>query len=301
MSYPQSVSIVESGPRDGLQNISKFIDTNKKITLIEKLLHANVQTIEIASFVNPKFVPQMSDAEDIVESIMSTYPNKNNNFIGLALNEYGIERAYKAGLKTVNYNISASNQYSIKNSNQSTEQAIEIFINLLKEWGDKVNINLNISAVFGSPFKGERIEQDVIKKIILSSKENGVSRVVLSDTTGLASPVQMKETLNSLKSIIDINELGIHLHDNQGMGLASSVAALEEGVRIFETSVGGLGGSPFAPRATGNVSTEDLVNIFHTMGVDTGIDLEKLLEASLFIQKVLGLDIRSKVFTNLAS
>jgi hydroxymethylglutaryl-CoA lyase len=300
MNSQESVKIVEVGPRDGLQNVETLVNTDDKIKLIEKLIATNMQMIEITSFVNPKYVPQMADADEIVGRSFKEFPNMQKNFIGLALNERGVERAYNTGLEIINYNVSASNQYSLKNSNRSTIEATNDFIKIVNDWKNKANLNLNISAIFGSPFEGEEIDLDVIKRIVVDSKEAGANKIVLSDTVGFASPLQMKNMIHFLKEYIDVKDLGIHLHDNQGMGLASSVAAYKEGIRLYETSIAGLGGSPFAPNATGNISTEDLVNLFHNMDIETGINLNKLLEVSLFVQKNLDLEVRSNVFNNLA-
>lgn len=292
MDLANKVEIVEVGPRDGLQNIETFIPTEKKVILINKLIDANIKEIEITGFVHPKWVPQMADATEVVEEVKDYAAENNVKLVGLIPNLKGAQRAVETGLNRLSYTISASDKYSIKNVNKTTEEALldfEAVMNNIKG----CDIKFVISASFGSPFEGEEIPLEKITEIAKKAKELGAYKIILADTVGLSDPIKMKKVLRHVKKEIPSDQLGLHLHDTRGMALASTYVAFEEGVTYFESSAGGLGGSPFAPNASGNIPTEDLVNMFESMGVDTGINSEGLLESIRYLEEELFLPVSS--------
>jgi len=292
MDLPKKAEIVEVGPRDGLQNIEKFIPTEKKVVLINKLIDANIKEIEITGFVHPKWVPQMKDAAEVVERVKDYAMEKNVKLVGLIPNLKGAQRAVEIGVKRLTYTISASDKYSIKNVNKTTEEALSDFESVMNNIKGS-EIKVVISASFGSPFEGESIPIEKIIGIAKKAKKLGAYKIILADTVGLSNPIKMREVLRHVKKEIPSSQLGLHLHDTRGMGLASTYVALEEGVTYFESSIGGLGGSPFAPNASGNIPTEDLVNMLESMDVDTGINLEELLKSVRYFEEELKLPVSS--------
>lgn len=292
MDLPKKVVVSEVGPRDGLQGIETFIPTAKKVELIKKLIDANLKEVEITGFVHPKWVPQMADAVEVVEHVKDYAEIYDTELVGLVPNLKGAQRAIEAGLKRLTYTISASEKYSIKNVNKNTEDAMVEFEEVMKNIQD-CEVKLVISASFGSPFEDEEIPLERIISIAKKSQQLGAYKIVLADTVGLSTPIKMNQILTEVKKEVDTDLLGLHLHDTRGLGLASTYSALKQGINYFDSSVGGLGGSPFAPNASGNIPTEDLVNMLESMNIDTEVNLEKLLDTARYLKEELNLPVSS--------
>lgn len=291
-AYGEEIEIIEVGPRDGLQGIATFIDTDTKIKMIKKLIDANIKRIEITSFVHPKYVPQMADNTKVIDGIRE-YAKKNHVTIeALVPNYKGVELAKKADINHLVYTISASEKYNQKNVRRSSSESLEDFKLIMKNHPD-VKMKFCISASFGSPFDDENIDVNKVLKLATEAYNVGAERIVLADTTGVGDPLRMKHVIQAVAKEVPFKRLGVHLHDTQGMGLASTYAALESGILSFESSIGGLGGSPFAPGAGGNIATEDLVNMFTSMGINTGVNVERLLEINNLLSEAYKIDIGS--------
>lgn len=281
MQFPKSVEIIEVGPRDGFQNIKTHIPTEIKLEIIEAMIAAGVKGMEVTSFVHPKAIPQMVDASIVGETIARKYESLRT--IALVPNLRGAQNALAYGIKEVTYVISASENHNMANINRTCEQSLSELKTLI-ETVPELKVRLDVATAFGCPFLGEVGEKLVID-LIKAAVECGVKEIVLCDTIGVANPVQVYNLVKSVKNEFKDIPIGLHLHDTRGMGLANAIAGLEAGVTLFEASVGGLGGCPFAPGAAGNTATEDLVNMFEAMGIDTGIKLSEYLKAVKLVQE----------------
>jgi len=285
MKYPKKVILTEVGPRDGLQSVSNFVSTNQKLNMIHGLVDAGLKQIQVASFVHPKWVPQMADAEEICANL----PKADNViFSGLALNNRGIERAIKANLQRVEVSISTSETHSKKNANMTLEEAMKNLKSMVKlAKGNGLEVRAGLQAVWGCVYDGI----PPINRIVEMSKailDLGVNTLSLSDSTGMGNPKSIKETLEHILPHAGDTPIVLHLHDTRGLGLANVVAALEMGVNQFDTSLGGIGGCPFIKGATGNIATEDTVNLFHELGIETGIDIKNIAAVSQSLAPVIG-------------
>ena len=291
MYLPKQVLIREVGPRDGLQNENLFVATADKLKFVQLLAQPGIRDIEVTSFVHPKAVPQMGDAEELWSLLPSLV---DVEFSALALNLKGVERAIRAGAKTVVINISASESHNRHNSNRTREESLremaEIFSLAATE---KITVRSDLSVVFGCPYEG-KVSTDQVNFMVNRLLEIGIKEIALADTAGLGNPSQVYEIGREIRTRFPQGVFGLHIHDTRGLGLANVLAGIQAGFEIVETSVGGLGGCPFIPKATGNVVTEDLVYMFHEMGIETGVNMEKLLEAGRYISGVLGRKLASK-------
>ncbi len=276
MNLPQSVQIIEVGPRDGFQSIKEWIPTELKLQIIDDLIKSNFKKIEITSFVHPKAIPQMRDAKDIVQTLLQKYSSKDVEFVALVPNLFGAKVAYELGIKEVTYVISASKSHNMANVKRTPTQSFE-GLEELRNTLPNLKINLAIATVFGCPYEGDvSIEQ--VKRMVQKALHVEVDSITLADTIGVANPKQMYSVLSELKKDFKDVDFALHLHDTRGMGLANVLAALQCGVSRFESALGGLGGCPFAPGAAGNIASEDLVNMVENMGIKTGVKLDKLLD-----------------------
>ena len=291
---PEKIQIVEVGPRDGLQNEKEWVPTETKISLIEKLADAGLTKIEATSFVSPKWVPQLKDAHEVFTGIKRiagvSYPV-------LTPNMKGFERALEADAKEIAVFSAASETFTQKNTNCSIEESINRFRPVLEE-AQKNNIQVRgyISCVLGCPYQGHVPVEDVIN---LAAKmiEMGCFQISLGDTIGAGTPVQAKSMVQKVAEKVPLSKLALHFHDTRGQALANIYACLELGITVIDASVAGLGGCPYAKGATGNVATEDVVFMLHGMDIETGIDLNKLIETGRFINGVLGRVPQSRVST----
>jgi hydroxymethylglutaryl-CoA lyase len=277
----ENVKIVDVTARDGLQNEPKPVSTQEKLALIDKLVRAGVSDIQATSFVHPKWVPQMADAEAVAAGL-GEFPGVT--FSALVPNLKGYERAVGAGIRHMEFVIAASETFNRKNLNRSMAESLE----LLRECSrlserDGVVLRVGFSTCFHCPFEG-RISSEAVANAVRAAREIAPWRVAICDTDGMAFPDQVKETVGRLVGELKMNprDIVLHFHDTYGRGLANTLAGLECGVREFDASTAGLGGCPYCPGASGNLATEDLVDFLEGMSYETGIDLEKLLDAAEF-------------------
>ena len=274
---PDTVVLMEVGPRDGLQFEKKILPTALKVQLITDLVEAGLQEIQVASFVNPGIVPQMADADTLVALLPKQAGVVYN---GLVLNVKGVERAAAAGLKSVEISISASETHSRRNVNmtlkEATAQAGDM-IRLSKELD--LAVRAGIQCVFGFPDE-EAIPFERIQRMVEGYMEEGIEILCLSDTTGMADPGKIDTILEKICPLVGDLDVALHLHDTRGLGLVNVQTALKYGIRHFDASLAGMGGCPFVPGAAGNIATEDLVNFLHTCHIETNVDIKKLARCS---------------------
>ena len=284
-SSANSIEIVEVGPRDGLQSESQVLPTAVKVQFVQRLLAAGLKRIEVASFVNPKRVPQMADAEAVLAALTGAAPQ--SRFIGLILNRKGFERARAAGCTEVGMAIAASESFSQRNQGLSIDEAVESWLEVAKlAHAAGIRAQITLSVAFGCPFEGEvpvaRV-RDLAERLAAGQPDE----IAVADTIGVAVPTQVTEMLGELRKALPRARLRAHFHNTRNTGLANAYAAVEAGVLALDSSCGGIGGCPFAPAATGNIPTEDLIYMLHRMGVQTGVDLPALLETSKWLQSAL--------------
>ena len=273
-SLPNNATIIEVGPRDGLQNEKKHVEEIVKLDFIHRLQAAGLKEMELTSFVSPKWVPQMADAKNIVEKT-----ERFGRQIVLAPNEKGAKLAIEAGAESIAVFVGVSNSFNKKNINRTTAEsmdALEPVITKLKS--DGIFVRACISTAFYCPYEG-KIEKEEVIDLCGKFVSMGVDELSVADTIGMANPIESYELFDLLKKQFPEVLLTAHFHDTRKMALANIFAALQAGVDRFDTSAGGLGGCPFAPGATGNVATEDVVHMLHSLGIETGIDVEKVCEA----------------------
>ncbi|MBR8661678.1 MULTISPECIES: hydroxymethylglutaryl-CoA lyase [unclassified Brevibacillus] len=271
------VTIIEVGPRDGLQNEPCFIPTEKKLRLIGMLVNAGLRRIEAVSFVHPQRVPQMADAEAVMDGLPRV---SGVSFAALIPNRRGFERAAACRLDEINWVTSASPAFNRHNINQTIEENLDAFrelVPLVRQAGQR--IRFSIATSFGCPFSG-RVDPDVVLQLAEQAIAAGADEIGVADTIGIAVPDEVYALSRRLIDAVGTERIALHLHDTRGLALANTYAAYTAGIRSFETAVGGLGGCPFAPGAAGNAATEDVVYMFERMKVRTGVDFSKLLDAA---------------------
>ncbi|MDN7241171.1 hydroxymethylglutaryl-CoA lyase [Planococcus sp. N028] len=291
-SLPNKATIIEVGPRDGLQNEGKLVSTENKLEFIEALQGAGIEEMELTSFVSPKWVPQMADANEIVSAVQKT----GRQFV-LTPNEKGITSALQAGAKAVAVFVGVSDSFNKKNINKTTAESMEALKPLiLKLKQDGLFVRACISTAFYCPFEGA-IKPEATIELCRQFVEWGVDELSVADTIGMASPQESYALFNDLVEAFPDVLMTAHFHDTRKMALANIFAALQAGVSRFDSSAGGLGGCPFAPGATGNVATEDVVNMLHRMGIETGIDIDRLCEAIAKIEPHVSSSIATGMYT----
>lgn len=286
------VEIIEVGPRDGLQNEKVHFSTKHKLELIERIELMGVKRYEATSFVHPKFVPQMADAEDVMAGLPK---NKKVTRIGLALNMRGYTRARDAGVDEVNGVLSASDGFGVKNQGTDRQQQLAILAEMAQQAAsDKMRLTATISTCFGCPFDGEVAASDVAH-MVGAAADMGIKEIAIADTIGAGTPWQVEAVIKSVIKVTPKVILRAHFHDTRNTGLANAYAAVDNGVAILDASVGGIGGCPFAPAATGNIATEDLVHMLHRAGFETGLDLSKVIDTAKWLEGPLGRPVPSAV------
>lgn len=291
-NLPKSVQIREVGPRDGLQNEDVFIPTEDKIEWIDMLSDSGLDFIEYTSFVSAKWVPALADAIEVGKQIKR---NPNVTYSALVPNLKGLERALEAGIDDAAVFISASETHNQKNVNKSIEETYPLVQKLIKEAKDAgKQVTGYISTVFDCPFEG-KIESEQVVPLAEMMLENGADTLTLGDTIGSAKPSQVEQLLEALLTRYPADKIFMHFHDTRGMALANVLKSLEYGISHFDSSIGGLGGCPYAPGAKGNVATNDLLHLLHGMGIETGVSEEKIFEASNYIESKLNKQLPSRV------
>lgn len=284
MKLPAQVELIEVGPRDGLQNIATWVPTETKLEIIDALAASGIKKIEMTSFVHPKAIPQMADAATVLSEAKKKYQGKVT-CIALVPNLFGAKKAIEAGADAITFVISASERHNLENTRQTVEQSLTALAEVCRLKGN-VQARLVIATAFACPFAGVTPPRAVLR-IIEAGLKAGVDDIDLADTIGTANPCHTETLLTEVLRQYPNYPFILHIHDTQGMGLANTLTALTLGFTRFEASVGGLGGCPFAPGAAGNIASEDMVNMFHQMGIKTGVDLEKLLLAARLVKEKL--------------
>jgi hydroxymethylglutaryl-CoA lyase len=290
-TWPSNVSIREVGPRDGLQNEDP-VPTAAKIELLDALSQTGVRRIEAVSFVHPKAIPQMADADEVWTSAKR---NPDVHYSALVPNSRGATRALDAGFREIEVVVSASDTHNRKNVNRSTEESLDDIAALIAQLHDAgASAEVIIATSFGCPFEGD-IDPGRVAGIVARVLADGADRIAFGDTTGMATPRRVTDVLDAVRTVAPDQPLLLHFHNTRGAGLANILIALEFGVTQFDASIGGLGGCPYAPGATGNVATEEVVHMLHDMGIDTGIDLDRLIDVAAMAQRIVGRELPSGV------
>ncbi len=284
------IEIVEVSPRDGLQNQPALVSTADKIRLILKAANAGARRIEAVSFVNPKAVPQMADAEAVLDGLKAEadLSTQGVRLIGLVLNRRGFDRAAVAGIDEVNFVVVASETFNQRNQGSSVAETLKQIgeaAPLAKQAG--TGFGVTIAAAFGCPFEGE-VGEDRVGAIATDLAAMGVPEIAIADTIGVGDPVAVTRRLGVVRAAAPQARLRCHFHNTRNTGLANAYAAWAAGAAVLDASIGGIGGCPFAPAATGNISTEDTVYMLHRMGVQTGYDLERVMSAAEWLKAPLG-------------
>ena len=279
------VEIVEVGPRDGLQSEARVLPTDAKLEFIRRLVAAGLPRVEVASFVNPKRVPQMADAEAVLGALALARPSAR--YIGLVLNRKGFDRAKQAGCPEVGMAIAATESFSQRNQGCSVDEGVAAWLEIAsaaREAG--IRAQITISTAFGCPFEGE-VAVERVRDLALRLAAGEPDEIAVADTIGVAVPTQVTSLVRELRAALPHVKLRAHVHNTRNTGLANAAAAVEAGVRTLDASCGGIGGCPFAPAATGNIPTDDLIYMLHRMGYQTGVDLPALLDTSRWLQTTL--------------
>jgi hydroxymethylglutaryl-CoA lyase len=279
------IEIIEVGPRDGLQNEDAVLTTDQKVLLIEHLVASGVRRMEAVSFAHPRYVPQMADAEAVMGRIERV---EGVSYIGLVMNERGWQRAATSGVDEVNVPVFASDTFNQKNQGVDTFESIRTLESIVAQASDvDIPVTATISAAWGCPFEGE---VPVARLVEVASRiaDIGVAEIALGDTIGVADPWSVRQRLGAVSEMTGETKLRVHFHDTRNTGLANVYAAIEHGVRAIDSSVGGIGGCPYAPAATGNIATDDLVYMLNRGGYTHGISLASLMGVSSELEEVLG-------------
>jgi hydroxymethylglutaryl-CoA lyase len=287
MNWPESIVICEVGPRDGLQNEKQLLSTEQKVKLIDNSVNAGAKIIEIGSFVNPKAVPQMADTDAVARKIKRV---QGVEYRALVMNLRGLERAEAAGIVKAKLTVSASPAHSLSNLKRTPEEAVRGFAECA-EYAAKHGLELSgaISTAFGYAVEG-KIPLEQVISVVSCFRDIGVKELSLSDTTGMANPDQVYEYARKVKEQFPEVTWVLHFHNTRGMGLANVITGMMAGIDRYDACFAGLGGCPFAPGASGNIATEDLIHMCHEMGIKTGYDLDEVLAIGRSVQKILGHD-----------
>jgi hydroxymethylglutaryl-CoA lyase len=282
---PTRVSIVEVGPRDGLQNEAVHLAVSDKVRLIDSLAASGLKRLEVASFVSPKWIPQMADSAEVARTV-------GRRAEGLRLsclvpNDKGYDAAVEAGMKEIALFMSATESHNQKNINKSTQEAVDTLAGLARRArADGLFIRCYLSVVFVCPYEG-KTEPGKVEELVKQLVAIGIDELSLGDTIGGATPSSVWEMVERVERSVAKEKLALHFHDTRGTALANVLAGLESGIAIFDSSIGGMGGCPYAPGAAGNLATEDLVYMLNGMGIDTGVDLERLVDAGALAQELV--------------
>lgn len=292
-SLPRRVTVVEVGPRDGLQNEAVAVPTAAKVAFVDRLSDAGLPVIEVSAFVHPQRVPQMADASDVLRSIRRV---PGTRYTALVPNVKGLQRALDAGLTEIAVFAAASETFSRRNINQGIEESLAGYAAVCREAGQAgLRVRGYLSTAFGCPFEGP-VPTARVAAIAAELVGMGAFEVAVSDTIGIAHPGQVPTVVGAVASQVRLEQIALHFHDTRGTALANVLVALDLGVATYDASAGGLGGCPYAPGATGNLATEDLVYMLDGLGIRTGVDLAGLIEASAFIESRIGHPLPSRYY-----
>jgi hydroxymethylglutaryl-CoA lyase len=285
MNFPRRATIFEVGPRDGLQNEAARIETADKVAFVNRLSDAGHRVIEVSAFVSPKWVPQMADAADVF-AVIARRPG--TKYTALVPNRIGLSRAIEARVDEVAVFAAASESFSRRNINQTIDASLKTYEDVCSAaQAAGVPVRGYVSTAFGCPFEGA-VDPARVAEVSAALIRMGAYQVAVSDTIGIAHPGQVAPVVGAVARHLALDQIALHFHDTRGTALANVLAALDLGVTTFDASAGGLGGCPYAPGATGNLATEDLVYMLDGLGVESGVDLAKLVEASRFIEQMIG-------------
>jgi len=283
MSAP-SVDWVEVGPRDGLQSWASPVPTPAKVGLIAGLLDCGLRRVEATSMVHPKWVPQLADAEAVLEALQ----DRMDRLRVLVPNRQGLDRAKAAGVRNIAVTVAATDGYNRQNLNRSVQETLNDIIEIGRQATvGGVAVDSSISVAFGCPYEGA-VSPARVEELAVMLADGGIREITLADTIGVANPAQVEELFQAMKERLPLVRWGAHFHDTRGAAMANLLSALETGVSLFEGSVGGLGGSPFAPGAGGNLCTEDALTMLEAMGIKTGVDIDRLIEVARGLERTLG-------------
>ncbi len=279
------ISIIEVGPRDGLQSEPEVLPVGTKVEFIRRAVDAGIRRLEVASFVNPKKVPQMAGAEELVAAL----PRREDvSYIGLVLNRRGFERARDCGIDEVGMVVVASDTYNRRNQGVSSDESVQAWLKIAAQaQAAGIRANIMVSSAFGCPFEGEVAPERVLE-IVQRVAQAGPVELALADSIGVAVPSQVRDLLGRVAEAVPGLPLRCHLHNTRNTGLANAQAAVDAGVASLDASIGGIGGCPFAPAATGNIPTDDLVYMLQRSGIETGVSLPKIIETSHWLEEQLG-------------
>ncbi len=292
MNLPADMTVREVGPRDGFQAESEWIPTEAKIELIDALSSTGLKAIQATSFVSPRAIPQLRDAVEVMSTIRRE-PGVEYNV--LVPNAFGARRAVETRVDSIGVVVSASQSHNRENVNRTIRESLDGFREVMEvAQAAGVPVGGGIATAFGCPYEGEVPASQVVS-IASEMAEMGMAGVELGDTTGLANPRQVEDLLKALRDALPSTPVHLHFHDTRGLGLANVLAGLQQGVTHFDGSIGGLGGCPYAPGASGNIPTEDLVYMLESMGVVTGVDVDRLLEVARRAQQVIGRELPSNL------
>jgi hydroxymethylglutaryl-CoA lyase len=289
---PARVVLYEVGPRDGLQNIDTPLDVELKVRFVEALVAAGLRAVEVGAFVSARAVPQLADTDQVYARLRR---REGVRYPALVPNERGLEAALVAGVRDVAVFTAASETFNQRNINASIAESLERFRPVVRRARDAgLGVRGYVSTCFGCPYEGA-VDPRRVRDVTRDLFDLGVQEVSLGDTIGVAVPTQVEALLDLLLPRFGLGSLALHFHDTRGTALANILEALRRGVHVFDASAGGLGGCPYAPGATGNVATEDVVYLLQRMGIETGVDLDRLVDASLLVERRLGVPLPSRV------
>jgi hydroxymethylglutaryl-CoA lyase len=292
MNNTKMIEICEVGPRDGFQSIPEYIPLQTKLSVIDKIIDAGVKSIQVTSFVSPKAIPQMRDAVDLSRLSLERYPQVD--FSALVPNSFGANLAAESGLRKISYVVSLSESHNRANIRKSHEESFAD-LRKIQDGLPQMEICLDLATAFGCPFEGKKMPVEVVA-FLHSYVEIGIKTVNLCDTIGVANPSQVRETVAAINEAFPDLILQVHIHDTRNMGMVNTLVAIESGIKTVQSTLGGLGGCPFAPGASGNLATEDLVHMLNEMGFDTGIDEQKIIEAARYENKLIDGDYSGHIF-----
>jgi hydroxymethylglutaryl-CoA lyase len=297
MSEAPTVDWVEVGPRDGLQSWSKTLPTSTKVGLVANLLDCGFRRVEATSTVHPKWVPQLADAEAVLEALQ----DRIDRLRVLVPNRRGLDRARNAGVRNIAVTVAATDGYNQHNLNRSVKDTLQEIQEVAAEARrEGVVVDASVSVAFGCPYEGT-VTPERVAEVAAALADDGIEEISLADTIGVANPAQVEELFQVMKARLPAVRWGAHFHDTRGTAMANLLSALETGVNLFEGSVGGIGGSPFAPGAAGNLCSEDALAMLEAMGLRTGVDVDRLIEVARGLERTLGTPLPGRVHAARAS